>query len=63
MLVGDSDPRVSTDDARAWEQLTEGGFSMRTFPGGHFYLNDQQAAVTSEVRDRIAAFRDLSRVS
>ncbi|MEV6478117.1 alpha/beta fold hydrolase [Streptomyces sp. NPDC051657] len=63
VLVGDSDPRVSPDDARAWEQLTDGGFSMRTFPGGHFYLNEQQAAVASEVTDRIAAFQHLSRVS
>ncbi|MFI2415444.1 thioesterase II family protein [Streptomyces sp. NPDC018947] len=63
VLVGDRDPRVSLDEARAWEQLTQGAFSMRTFPGGHFYLNAQQAAVASAVGDRITAFRDLSRVS
>lgn len=34
VMLGDSDPRVSLDDARAWEQLTDDDFSMRTFPGG-----------------------------
>ncbi|MFF4322631.1 thioesterase II family protein [Streptomyces sp. NPDC001568] len=63
VLVGDSDPRVSAEDARAWERLTHAGFSMRTFPGGHFYLNAQQAAVASAVADRLAAFQDPRRVA
>ncbi|TXL87787.1 alpha/beta fold hydrolase [Streptomyces sp. IB2014 016-6] len=63
VMLGDSDPRVSLDDARAWEQLTDDDFSMRTFPGGHFYLNTQQTAAASAVADLVAAFQDLSRTS
>lgn len=58
VLMGDNDPRVSLDEARAWQQLTDAGFAMRTFPGGHFYLNAQQAAVASAVADRIADFQN-----
>jgi surfactin synthase thioesterase subunit len=36
--TGLADPRVSVDDARAWERHTEAGFRIRTFPGDHFYL-------------------------
>ena len=44
-LVGDADPRVRVDEARAWGELTGGPFELRTFPGGHFYLVGAQRAV------------------
>ncbi|MEV7018942.1 alpha/beta fold hydrolase [Streptomyces sp. NPDC093991] len=56
VLTGESDPRVTLDDARAWAELTSGAFQFRAFPGGHFYLNGQQAAVTAAIRESIAAF-------
>lgn len=62
-LVGDIDPRVSLDDARAWQQVTDADFSMRTFPGGHFYLVEQWADVASTIADRIAVFQGRARVS
>ncbi|MFJ6658778.1 thioesterase II family protein [Streptomyces sp. NPDC091377] len=59
VLVGESDPRVNLDEARAWQRLTDAGFSLRTFPGGHFYLNAHQSAVASAVAERLAEFQAL----
>jgi surfactin synthase thioesterase subunit len=58
VLIGESDPRVTLDEARAWRELTGGAFAFRSFPGGHFYLNGQQAAVTRAIVESIAAFRE-----
>ena len=61
VLIGDSDPRVSLADARAWEQLTDGDFTFRVFPGGHFYLNGQQAAVSAAISASIDGFQQRIR--
>jgi pyochelin biosynthesis protein PchC len=49
-MTGDSDPRVSLDEAREWGSLTTGPFDLRVFPGGHFYLGEQSAAVLETLR-------------
>ena len=36
--TGTGDPRVTVDEAQAWERHTTGGFRLRVFPGDHFYL-------------------------
>jgi len=40
-LVGDDDPVTGVADAGAWRTHTTGDFTLRVFPGGHFYLNEQ----------------------
>lgn len=57
VLVGESDPRVTEEEARAWSEVTAGGFSYQSFPGGHFYLASQQAAVTKAIVDAAADFQ------
>jgi pyochelin biosynthesis protein PchC len=52
-LVGDSDPKVNLDEARAWADHTTDTFELRTFSGGHFYLVDQQRAVIDLISDRL----------
>jgi medium-chain acyl-[acyl-carrier-protein] hydrolase len=37
-LGGVGDPRVSPSELEAWRSETAGAFSLRLFPGGHFYL-------------------------
>ena len=54
-LGGDDDPRASLTDVRAWQGHTEGGFDMKVFPGGHFYLVEQAPAVIAELRSRLAS--------
>lgn len=53
MLVGDSDPRVTLDDALAWRTHTTAEFDSHIFPGGHFYLGAQQSQVLKLIRDRL----------
>jgi medium-chain acyl-[acyl-carrier-protein] hydrolase len=36
-LGGTSDPEVTRDDLLAWSEQTAMGFSIYTFPGGHFF--------------------------
>ena len=50
VLVGDSDPKVTVDEAKRWTEHTTGAFTIEVFPGGHFYLN----AVVPQVIDRIS---------
>jgi surfactin synthase thioesterase subunit len=49
-LIGDADPRVTVDEARAWAGHTTGGFDLRAFPGGHFYLVDRAGDVLEILR-------------
>ncbi|MFF1560474.1 thioesterase II family protein [Streptomyces sp. NPDC058279] len=56
VLIGASDPRVGAPEAMAWRELTEGAFTFRSFPGGHFYLNDMREAVTRALVEDLTAF-------
>ncbi|ONK11286.1 alpha/beta fold hydrolase [Streptomyces sp. MP131-18] len=60
VLTGASDPRVTEEEARAWEEVTTGAFSLRIFPGGHFYLNTRQQEVTAAIKESIAAFKSAA---
>lgn len=53
-LIGDADPRVTVDEARAWAGHTTGGFDIRTFPGGHFYLVDRAGDVLEILRQYVS---------
>ncbi|WP_327364754.1 thioesterase II family protein [Streptomyces sp. NBC_01296] len=54
-FTGDSDPKVTVDEALAWEGHTTGTFHSQVFTGGHFYLSDHQDAVLRTVSARLAA--------
>ncbi|MFH8768891.1 MULTISPECIES: thioesterase II family protein [unclassified Streptomyces] len=51
--VGDADPGVDPDDARAWQDLTSAEFSFRVFSGGHFYLSDHEDALLADITERL----------
>ncbi|MBY8879816.1 thioesterase II family protein [Actinacidiphila acidipaludis] len=51
--VGDQDPNVTPEDVAAWEQVAGGGFAMRVFPGGHFYLEPERDALIRDIAGRI----------
>lgn len=48
-LAGDRDPLVPLDEAAAWEQHTRGPFEVKTFPGGHFYLDSHRRGVAKNI--------------
>ena len=53
--VGDRDPKVRVDEARAWRAQTDGRFTLTTYPGGHFYLAGQVGALGAAVGAELAA--------
>ncbi|RSM45253.1 thioesterase [Amycolatopsis balhimycina DSM 5908] len=53
-LLGDQDPKVDEAQASGWADRTSAGFELKTFPGGHFYLKDEAAAITGLIGDRLA---------
>ncbi|MFG3104053.1 thioesterase II family protein [Streptomyces sp. NPDC048182] len=57
-LVGDRDPQTTLDEAAAWRQHTSAPFDLKSFSGGHFYLNAHQQGVVEVVS---AALRDVAR--
>ncbi|MDQ3761955.1 MAG: alpha/beta fold hydrolase [Actinomycetota bacterium] len=52
-LGGDSDPTVSTAQLQRWGAHTEAEFRVHQLPGGHFYLNDQEALVLDTILRRL----------
>jgi pyochelin biosynthesis protein PchC len=49
-LTGDRDPRVTPAEAQRWADVTTGPFTLRVFPGDHFYLSAQLPAVLDVLR-------------
>ncbi|MGP3998633.1 thioesterase II family protein [Streptomyces sp. 8N706] len=47
--LGDRDPHVSSEDMRAWSEVTGGGFRLTVLPGDHFYLLAQASRLVSGV--------------
>ena len=45
-LTGDSDPKTTLDEAKAWAQHTTGAFDIQVYPGGHFFLTDHANQIT-----------------
>ncbi|MEU9250397.1 alpha/beta fold hydrolase [Streptomyces sp. NPDC048270] len=53
VITGDSDPRVSVDEAAAWEDHTTGPTDLHVLPGGHFYLVEQSTRVAALLAERL----------
>ncbi|MFE6748459.1 thioesterase II family protein [Kitasatospora purpeofusca] len=52
-LTGDNDPRVTLDQAGDWAAHTTGGFELKVFPGGHFYLTHERAGVLDVLKSHL----------
>jgi pyochelin biosynthetic protein PchC len=52
-IIGDDDRWTTLEEAQAWAGHTHGGFELRVLPGGHFYLDEQQAQVRQLVSARL----------
>jgi surfactin synthase thioesterase subunit len=51
VLTGDSDPKTTLAEARAWNRHTTGPCTIRTFPGGHFFLTAHATEVNGILKD------------
>lgn len=57
LLYGGADDRQAPSDSlAAWRALTTGEAPMRQFPGGHFYLQTQQAALLQDLTQSLAGY-------
>jgi len=48
-LTGTDDPQVTLEEANAWAGHTSSAFTLRTYPGGHFFLNHHSPAIIEEI--------------
>jgi surfactin synthase thioesterase subunit len=48
-LAGEADPAVEVAEVERWSLHTTGGFRLRSFPGGHFYLDDRLEELRAEI--------------
>lgn len=54
VLYGDTDHSISLDALLAWQYKTQGQFDITSFNGGHLFVLDQAAAVTSHINKQLA---------
>lgn len=52
--MGADDPEVTRAELLGWHEETAGEFTLRVFPGGHFYLKDGRPDVSSALRQDLA---------
>ncbi|MFD5539345.1 thioesterase II family protein [Streptomyces sp. NPDC127079] len=52
-MGGDADPLVPVDSLTRWAELTSVEARVQVFPGGHFYLADERAAVQRLIRESL----------
>jgi surfactin synthase thioesterase subunit len=60
VLTGDADPKTTLSEARAWERHTTSTCTVRTFPGGHFFITAQANEVIGLLKDHFQK-QDLAR--
>jgi surfactin synthase thioesterase subunit len=57
VLTGDSDPKTSLEEAGTWAAHTTGGFDLRVFSGGHFFLGQHAASINEMLAAQFDADR------
>lgn len=53
--LGDGDEVATPEKVRPWAQRTTADFTMREFPGHHFYLDDHLPELVSDIEGKISA--------
>jgi medium-chain acyl-[acyl-carrier-protein] hydrolase len=48
---GEQDRHVGREDLEAWREQTRGPFTLRTFPGGHFFIESARDDVLRALRE------------
>ena len=57
VLTGDRDLAVTPAEAAAWEPHASGRFDVRTYAGGHFFLEDHSAELIDLLRAEVGSSR------
>ncbi len=53
-MIGESDPKATLEEVRAWRTHTDGEFELKTYTGGHFYLVEHAADVIRVIGERLS---------
>ncbi|MEU1088636.1 alpha/beta fold hydrolase [Streptomyces sp. NPDC005892] len=53
VLTGSEDPKVTPEEARAWEDHTTGATEVLTFTGGHFFPLQHQDRIKALIEERL----------
>lgn len=61
VLTGDADPQTTLSEARAWERHTTSTYTVRTFPGGHFFITEQTDEIIGLLKEHFPETADDSR--
>lgn len=61
VLLGDRDEEASSDEAQGWDLAGRQRATLKRFPGGHFYLVGQRAAVIEHLLCRLGHTEPLFR--
>lgn len=56
VLGGEAD-RASQDQLQAWRQETQGDFSLKVLPGGHFFIHEHEDQVLGALIDALEPLR------
>jgi len=54
VCCGQDDPLYHPEELDMWSVLTKSRFQQRVYPGGHFYLEDQQAKLLSMIAETLS---------
>jgi medium-chain acyl-[acyl-carrier-protein] hydrolase len=54
-LYSESDSVVAGADKREWAEYTSSAFSVKSFPGGHFFINEQRVAICDLIVETLEA--------
>jgi len=57
-MGGLEDEEVGHEDVQAWQEVTSGEFSMRMFPGAHFFLHSAQTQLLQTLSSKLQPFFD-----
>ncbi|MEV8552322.1 alpha/beta fold hydrolase [Streptomyces glaucescens] len=63
VLYGDRDPEIHAWEAEGWREVTDGACELRTFEGGHFYLEEHRDAVVDLLTTRARKASETSAIS
>lgn len=48
-MVGDSDPLVDESEVTGWGECTQKEFDLAVWPGGHFYVREQESPLLARI--------------